>query len=90
MNKEQTVKVRRRLRGEVVGNSADKTARVRIMRQIRHPLYEKIVRRHRNVQAHDADNACRVGDTVVIEEMRRVSKTKGWRVVERKPAGESA
>ena len=90
MSKESTAKVRRRLRGEVVGVAADKTARVRVMRQIRHPLYEKIVRRHRSLQAHDPDNACRVGDAVVIEETRRVSKTKGWRVVERTPAGGAA
>ncbi|MGU9952134.1 MAG: 30S ribosomal protein S17 [Gammaproteobacteria bacterium WSBS_2016_MAG_OTU1] len=79
-------KVRRRLRGFVVGNSADKTARVRVERQLRHPLYEKIIRRHRDVQAHDADNACRIGELVVVEEMPRVSKTKGWRVVERPSA----
>lgn len=78
-------KNKRRLRGVVVGASADKTARVRITRQIKHPLYEKIIRRRGNVQAHDEDNACRPGDAVVLEEIPRVSKTKSWRVAERAP-----
>ncbi|MGI9347722.1 MAG: 30S ribosomal protein S17 [Gammaproteobacteria bacterium] len=73
--------VRRRLRGIVVGQAADKTARVRIERQLRHPFYKKVIRRHRDVQAHDADNACKLGDSVVIEESPRFSKTKGWLVI---------
>lgn len=85
---ENVKKVKRRLRGIVVGDRADKTARVRIVRQIKHSLYEKIIRRGRNVQAHDADNSCRIGDTVVLEEMPRVSKTKSWYVVDRVPAKE--
>jgi small subunit ribosomal protein S17 len=67
--------VKRRLRGVVVGNLADKTARIRIERQMQHPLYKKVIRRHNSVQAHDAENTCRLGDTVVIEEIPRVSKT---------------
>ena len=85
----KVVKVRRRLRGVVSGNRADKTARVRVMRQIKHPVYQKFVRRHNNVQAHDENNACQVGDAVIIEEAPRVSKTKGWRVVRRLTGGES-
>ena len=81
---EYTVKKQgRRLRGRVVGDRADKTVRVEIERQIKHPLYGKTIRRNRDVQAHDEDNSCRIGDVVVLEEMRRVSKTKAWRVAER-------
>jgi small subunit ribosomal protein S17 len=76
----------RRLRGVVVSDRADKTVRVRVERRIIHPLYRKTILRRRHFQAHDANNACAVGDTVVIEETRRVSKTKAWRVVAR--AGE--
>lgn len=82
MSEKQTEK-RRQLRGVVTSNRADKTVRVRVERQIRHPLYEKIVRRSGAVAAHDADNACQIGDAVVLEEMPRVSKTKSWRVVSR-------
>lgn len=73
---------RRQLRGMVVCNKADKTVRVRIERRVRHPLYEKIMRRHGNVQAHDEENRCQVGDMVTVEEAPRFSKTKAWRVVE--------
>lgn len=87
MNK-TAAKNKRRLRGVVVGAGADKTVRVRVTRQIKHPLYEKIVRRRGNVRAHDEDNSCRPGDAVVLEEIARVSKTKPWRVLERAPGKE--
>lgn len=89
MSEEAVKKQGRRLRGRVVGDRADKTVRVEIGRQIKHPLYGKIIRRSRDVQAHDADNSCRVGDEVVLEETPRVSKTKSWRVVRRAPAKEA-
>ena len=88
MSETAAVKNKRRLRGVVVGARADKTARVRVTRQIKHPLYEKIIRRHGHVQAHDEDNACQTGDAVVLEETPRKSKTKSWRVVERAPGKE--
>lgn len=87
---EDTVKKQgRQIRGRVVGDRADKTVRVEIGRQIKHPLYGKIIRRSRDVQAHDAENACHIGDDVVLEEMPRVSKTKSWRVVQRTPTKET-
>ena len=76
------VRKRRQLRGVVVCDKAHKTVRVRVERRVRHPLYEKIIRRHRNVQAHDEHNRCKAGDMVTLEETPRVSKTKSWRVVE--------
>lgn len=75
-------KRKRQLRGVVVCNKADKTARVRIERRVRHPLYEKIIRRTSHVQAHDAENQCIVGEQVVLEESPRFSKTKAWVVVQ--------
>ncbi|WOV91667.1 MAG: 30S ribosomal protein S17 [Candidatus Zeuxoniibacter abyssi] len=81
-------KTAHRIRGLVVGNRSDKTVRVKIERRVRHPLYGKIMRRHRNVQAHDAENVCQMGDQVVLEETPRFSKTKSWRVVEIFPAKE--
>ena len=67
-------KTAHRIRGLVVGNRSDKTVRVKIERRVRHPLYGKIMRRHRNVQAHDAENVCQMGDQVVLEETPRFSK----------------
>lgn len=78
---DKTVNPKRQLRGVVVCDKADKTVRVRIERLVRHPLYEKIIRRHSHVQAHDADNGCKTGDVVTLEESPRFSKTKSWRVL---------
>lgn len=86
---DKPAKNRRRIIGVVRGASADKTVRVEVVRQIKHPLYEKIVRRRSHVQAHDPDNACKPGDLVTLEETPRVSKTKSWRVAARR-AGEGS
>ena len=74
---------RRKLRtGVVVTDKMDKTVVVRIDRQVRHPLYGKIVRRSSKLAAHDEANDAHVGDTVRVIETRPLSKTKRWRVVE--------
>jgi len=72
----------RLLTGTVTSDKMEQTVVVRVERSYRHPLYGKVVRSHRKYVAHDADNACRVGDTVSIRESRPLSKTKRW-VVER-------
>jgi small subunit ribosomal protein S17 len=68
--------------GVVVSDKMDKTVLVSIDRQIRHPLYRKIVRRSSKLAAHDERNEAHVGDTVRVVETRPLSKTKRWRVVE--------
>ena len=68
--------------GVVVSDKMDKTVLVRIDRQMRHPLYGKIVRRSSKLAAHDESNDAHVGDTVRVMETRPLSKTKRWRVVE--------
>jgi small subunit ribosomal protein S17 len=74
---------RRKVRtGVVVSDAMDKTVLVKIDRQIRHPLYRKIVRRSSRLAAHDEANDAHVGDTVRVVETRPLSKTKRWRVVE--------
>ena len=83
------IKTKSRLQGVVVGNRADKTVKVRVERLTAHRLYRKIIRRRRYFQVHDAENACVVGDKVVIEECRRISKTKAWRVIERAVAADA-
>ena len=70
----------RRLFGVVVGNAADKTIKVRVERRVKHPMYNKVVKRHNNYLAHDADNTCRVRDEVIITECPRFSKRKSWRL----------
>ncbi len=59
-----------------------KTVTVEVVRQIRHPLYRKTVRKKQTFLVHDAAEKCKVGDIVRIIETRPISKTKRWRVAE--------
>jgi small subunit ribosomal protein S17 len=68
--------------GVVVSEKMDKTVLVQIDRKVRHPLYQKTVRRSNKLAAHDESNDAHVGDTVRVMETRPLSKTKRWRVVE--------
>lgn len=68
----------RTVTGTVVSNKMEKTITVLIERRVQHPVYGKIIRRSSKVHAHDADNACSIGDTVTVAECRPLSKTKTW------------
>ena len=68
--------------GRVVSNKMDKTVVVAIETNLRHPLYNKTVKRTNKIKAHDENNDCGVGDTVRIMETRPLSKEKRWRLVE--------
>lgn len=70
------------LQGSVVSAAADKTITVLIERKIKHPLYKKYIRRSTKVHAHDENNQCHPGDTVIIQSCRPLSKLKSWRLVE--------
>lgn len=66
--------------GIVVSDKMDQTIVVAVERLVRHPLYRRVMRRTRKYKAHDAENACRVGDRVEIRECRPLSREKRWRV----------
>jgi small subunit ribosomal protein S17 len=68
--------------GVVVSEKMDKTVLVRIDRTALHPVYRKTMRRSTKLAAHDEGNDAHVGDTVRVMEIRPMSKTKRWRVVE--------
>ncbi len=68
--------------GMVVSNKMDKTVVITIADNVRHPLYKKIVKRTVKLKAHDENNACGIGDRVLVMETRPLSKDKRWRVVE--------
>lgn len=70
----------RQVIGTIVSNKMDKTVVVQIERLVKHPLYKKYIRRRNKFMAHDKENACQIGDTVLITETRPLSKTKRWRV----------
>ncbi|HET6377738.1 MAG TPA: 30S ribosomal protein S17 [Methylocella sp.] len=72
---------RRILQGVVVSDKQNKTVVVKVERRFTHPLLKKTVRRSKNYHAHDEHNACKIGDTVSIEETRPISKLKRWAVV---------
>ena len=67
--------------GVVTSDKMDKTVVVTIRDKVRHPLYGKIINRTVKYKAHDEENACGVGDKVLIMETRPLSKDKRWRVV---------
>lgn len=68
--------------GTVVSDKMDKTVVVAVERLIHHQQYRKFVRRRNKFKAHDAQNACKVGDRVLIEESRPISKDKRWVVIQ--------
>jgi small subunit ribosomal protein S17 len=74
--------MRRQLVGTVTSNKMDKTVVVLVERMIKHKFYHKFIRRRSKFAAHDNNNACQIGDKVLITESRPLSKTKRWRVVE--------
>jgi small subunit ribosomal protein S17 len=76
--------------GRVVSDKMDKTVVVAVDYLKPHPLYRKIIRKTNKFHAHDADNACHIGDVVRIGETRPLSKTKRWEVVEVIERGEEA
>jgi small subunit ribosomal protein S17 len=74
---------RRVLTGTVVSDKSDKTVIVRVDRRVMHPLYKKFITRTKKFAAHDAENACKIGDVVRIQECRPISRRKCWEVIER-------
>ena len=66
--------------GVVVSDAMQKTRVVKIERVYRHPRYQRVIRMSKKLKAHDERNESRVGDRVVIEETRPMSKEKRWRI----------
>ncbi len=71
----------RLISGRVVSNKMQKTVAVLVERRMKHPLYQKYIRRTTQVLAHDENDECNEGDSVLIEECRPLSKRKSWRLV---------
>jgi small subunit ribosomal protein S17 len=71
----------RSVSGRVVSDKMDKTVAVVVERRVKHPLYKKYISRSTKLLAHDENNECGEGDTVLIEECRPLSKSKSWRLV---------
>ncbi len=73
---------RKTLSGVVSSDKMDKTIVVMVNRLVRHPVYQKYIRKRTKVKAHDEKNECHIGDKVLLVETRPLSKEKRWRVKE--------
>ncbi|GAA3324054.1 MULTISPECIES: 30S ribosomal protein S17 [Paeniglutamicibacter] len=73
---------RKTLRGYVVSDKMQKTIVVDVEDRVKHALYGKVMRRNKNVKAHDEENSAGIGDLVLIAETRPLSADKRWRLVE--------
>jgi len=78
----ETNKKKRSMTGVVVSAKMDKSVVVQTERLVRHKLYGKFMRRHVKFMADDPENNCKIGDLVMIEECRPLSKNKRWRLRE--------
>ncbi len=83
-NAAETVAAEHRYRkertGKVVSAKMNKTLVVAVERLVKHPLYQKYVKRTTKLYVHDEKNDAREGDTVRVVETRPLSKLKRWRV----------
>ena len=67
--------------GKVVSDKMDKTVVVAVVDSVKHPLYNKVVKRTYKLKAHDENNEAKMGDIVEIMETRPLSATKHFRLV---------
>ena len=72
--------IRKTLVGMVVSDQMDKTVVVLVQRLVKHPLYQKYIRKRKRYKVHDEKNDCHLGDRVLIMETRPLSREKRWRV----------
>jgi small subunit ribosomal protein S17 len=73
---------KRQFIGKVISNKMQKTVVVEVEKVKRHPLYKRTYKVHKKYHAHD-EIGCKVGDKVLIEESRPISKTKRWKVIKK-------
>jgi len=71
------------LQGEIISNKMMKTVVVRVESKTRHPIYQKVIIRHKKYKAHNEDIKLEIGDVVEIEETRPISKDKHFRVIKK-------
>ena len=74
---------KKRLKGVVVSDKMRKTVVVEVEWIKTHPKYKRRYKVHKRYKAHDEKEECKVGDGVIIEECRPLSKEKRWRVIKK-------
>ncbi len=78
----ETRNLRKERIGVVTSNKMEKSIVVAEVKRVKHPMYGKFVLKTKKYVAHDDKNDCNIGDTVKIMELRPVSNSKCWRMVE--------
>ncbi len=73
---------RRTVQGVVVSDKMDKTIVVLVERLVKHPRFQKFLRRRAKYKVRDEENRCNIGDRVLIVESRPLSKDVRWRMRE--------
>jgi len=81
--------IRKSKRGVVLRRSGSQSVIAQVERMVQHPEFKKYIRRHRKFHVHDPKDTCQVGDHVMIQECRPMSKTKRWRYVKTLQAAQS-
>ncbi len=76
MTTKDTTNSKKTLTGEVVSTSMKDTAKVAVQRYVKHPKYKKFIKKVKNFLVHDKGNTAKIGDRVIIEECRPISKSK--------------
>lgn len=79
--KNQNKSTKRTLKGVVVSDKMDKTIVVLVEQLKQHPRYKKRYKIHKKYKAHDPENKHKVGDKVIIQESKPISKDKRWAVI---------
>ncbi len=74
---------KKQLVGKVVSDKMQKTVIVRVERVKLHPKYKKRYKTYKKYKAHDEKGQYKIGDRVIIEECRPISKEKKWRVIKK-------
>jgi small subunit ribosomal protein S17 len=75
--------MRKKLIGKVTSTKMKKTVVVKVERRFSHPIYKKVIKRHKKYKAHNENLDLKVGDLVLIEETRPISKDKNFVVVKK-------
>ncbi len=71
------------LQGIVVSDKMQKTVVVEVESIKEHPKYKRRYKTHKRFKAHDEGQEYHIGDTVIIEETRPMSKDKNWKVIKK-------
>lgn len=87
MEKNKTVKLFRKFKGIVVSDKMDKTRVVEVMALKWHPKYHKQYKVSKKYKVHDAQNQAKVGNEIIFQECRPLSKDKKWRLIKIVPKG---